>query len=827
MAQYFYSPRDIPTEQPCPDTTERFVSNYVECWGSSETCNTFQGRAIRLWQKPSASGWFLQSFDMVDGDANRHNCDVLFAFKVYRWGHASALPDMRVYVRASGTAGSPTCYLFNIRLNATPASSELMFYKYNAGSGGALGSSTTKSLAENTVYLCRVRANGTTTTTLYVRIWEYGTTEPGAWDRTYADSSSPLTAAGWIGLNVGNTGTVYDQVAVVDWVSIGTAGNTANNPTLSPATYTAWLADDTQSRCVLAHLTMASGTTGAETIKRISNRAYSSKSDDTPANTPYIDIISRSPRFTAQAGEQLFGRTTVGVGSLFLDNSEGDYDAWALANVDGREALFLLGDESWSELNFRPIQRAVIEQIIPDGNDQLRVDFTSAHRFANSKLLATPDAPKAYGNPFWIEPVCVDDATLKYLATAGTCTAVGSIYDGGRLLFTTGTISSVASSEITTSTAHGLATNWETVFATTAGNIVANTPYYVVNVSASNKFKISDTIGGSVKPLTGAENGTYYANGRSVELSGGAPTGYFYTNSKPTYEFRLYNVGGNGGTSYGNPAHASVGSNVHRAYWVLKSVLEEAGCVGYVDDAAWNNYSADGDLSFSCGVFVSGSENAMDMCDELAETGLWLYNSSRDGLVYFADILVQDSGSGFAIGQDDIIGGLDIVRIVLPASVRNWSDKNWHQSYITDPLATGTDYVWRMRPPVIVRDRAASYATYYDKTTTDAGDDIQYHAGRKPAELRTLGHRQLGALAYWYAGDQYAQLRSVKYAVIKVKTLLPALELNVGDLVTVTYPRYGFDSGKVTQVLGYEDDLSAGTVTLTLLAPEFNQGTVP
>lgn len=824
MAYYFYSPRDIPTLTAPPNTTVRYASSFVSTLGSSETCGTFQPRAIRLYRWPPTSGLYLRSFDMVDGDSNRHNCDVLCAFKVYRYGHTNTMPDFRIHVRASGNETTANDYFFNVRFNTTPASSSITPWKIVSGTPSTLGSGTTKTLNEDTVYMLRVRANGTTTTTLSAKVWEYGTTEPG-WDVTYADSSSPHTSAGWIGLNIGVSGTIYDAIAIVDWVSIGTAGNTAVDPTISPEEYITWLEDDTQQRCLLAHLTMANGSTGATEIKRLANRTFWTKTYDTPASgTPYDEGIVDGPSIDLTPSSKLYGAYGVSVGSLTLDNTDASRDAWALANVDGREAAILYGDPSWHELNFRSICRATMERIMPAGDDRLRVDLVDPRRLANNRIQRDPAQPLLYGRCEWVEPVCTDNATQEYIVTTGTLTEVGDLYDGGLALTASGSVSSMdaGADEIVTGAAHGLVANWEVVFDYTAGGITSGDTYYVVGTpSSSTRFQVSTTIGGSVLNITATGSGNFTAKGRSVEMSGGVPTGNIYMPSTPTYEYRFDYVIGRSVSDWGDPSLTEA-DYARMPHWVALDILTQHGAAGWVDDGALPALNSAAYLQGApCGIWLTGSRNCLDIIDELAETGFWLYGPTRDGLIRPVYVLSTTSGSGFAIGEDDVIGGLTVEKIEMCGVSYGYFGKNWSPTRNPNPSAPADE-----APPRALytyTGNADSYQFLYASSTFDT-DVVTNHDGAINYETRSIGYKSTTQV---WSQNQMSSLRRTKAAHVSFTTTLRATQLDLGDYVTLTYPRYGFDAGKLGQVIGYRDDYAAQTVRLTLLVPGFNQAAIP
>ena len=186
-------------------------------------------------QNRSATGRGLVTIDSVDGDADRANAEVLVRIKTVSpfAAQAQAGPALR----CSGSATSETGYV------CYPISDRLRIARYRSGtSDPALVESGTLSLADNTFYWVRFRANGTgSTVTLSAKIWAGAIgDEPGSWTTTYSDSSNQITAAGWCGMFAFG-GNIWDT----DAIAVGTNGDTASMSGGGGAqTLTATLFDD-------------------------------------------------------------------------------------------------------------------------------------------------------------------------------------------------------------------------------------------------------------------------------------------------------------------------------------------------------------------------------------------------------------------------------------------------------------------------------------------------------------------------------------------------------------------------------------------------------
>lgn len=180
------------------------------------------------------SGIQLQSFDSVDGDGNRDNCEI-----VCRYYPTNDDDNQQLMIaRASGSGSSETMYFCGINTGGT-------FYvgRYNSGSLTtiATGSDVDKTGAwfdwasdtynftlSNQFLWMRFRVNGTgATVTLQAKFWADGQNEPSAWDIDTTDTTgSRITAAGWIGFGR----SIHTGASYLDYFSVGTNGD---SPTIA------------------------------------------------------------------------------------------------------------------------------------------------------------------------------------------------------------------------------------------------------------------------------------------------------------------------------------------------------------------------------------------------------------------------------------------------------------------------------------------------------------------------------------------------------------------------------------------------------------------
>lgn len=192
------------------DWTARWVTTNAT-WLATTVASTDGGKVLRKTSTTNVRR--LLSWDAVDGDANRADCEILARIRT-----SSANADqIRLHLRGSGAAASETAY--GLALGSTTT---LTLHKYVAGVSTNL-STGTYNYSVNTWYHIRFRVNGTT---LSAKVWLDTEPEPSAWTLTATDSA--ISAAGWVGVGNFDSGGTLD----VDYLSIGTNGDTA--PLISP-----------------------------------------------------------------------------------------------------------------------------------------------------------------------------------------------------------------------------------------------------------------------------------------------------------------------------------------------------------------------------------------------------------------------------------------------------------------------------------------------------------------------------------------------------------------------------------------------------------------
>ena len=208
---------------------------------------------------------------------------------------------------------------------------------------------------------------------------------------------------------------------------------------ISDTDFTNWLRADNRDRVVLVEAEAFSG--GAVVTRYMATAPFVTASTDSPAHTPYDDLVLDVPYVRVALAEVLRGRSLISYGDIDIDNSSGARDTWLTDAWDGRAIRMFLGDARWPKADFRLVFSGAIDDI------QARDASTLTLRIRDRQLLldvpaltaliggtdSTKDArrPICYGECRQVRPVLIDSATRTYAVHDGQIEAVTALYVNG------------------------------------------------------------------------------------------------------------------------------------------------------------------------------------------------------------------------------------------------------------------------------------------------------------------------------------------------------------------------------------------------------------
>jgi hypothetical protein len=191
------------------DWTQRY--NTGSSWSES-------GGNVAIPGASTSGDWNALTWNDVDSDADRDEVEILILWSIGTMGTQYLLVS-----RGSGADETPSHY--SVRITA----SNIRTYKNTGADAPTQVASATKTFSAATDYWIRFRVNGTT---IRVRAWADGGSEPGTWDCDSTDSA--VTGVGWAGL------AQFGPAAggEVKQLGIGTNGDTAPDSAGSSVTGT-------------------------------------------------------------------------------------------------------------------------------------------------------------------------------------------------------------------------------------------------------------------------------------------------------------------------------------------------------------------------------------------------------------------------------------------------------------------------------------------------------------------------------------------------------------------------------------------------------------
>lgn len=232
MTQYFTNFAD--------DTVGNAPLNWTKRWSTADTtaiivADAFaaSGQALRLYQTTGATDEKKGiSWDLVDADANRATCEVYARIKVVGTGRNNR--TAAIFGRGNGAQASEDIGTGRIT-SANPTTTTAQWFLAGASLATDAGTISTD-IVQNDIVNLLLTITGTTVS---VKAWEDGQSEPGAADATITNASAP-TAAGWIGM------LCQQNIAVFDFYlgefGVGTNGDSAprdvvvTDPTIASTT---------------------------------------------------------------------------------------------------------------------------------------------------------------------------------------------------------------------------------------------------------------------------------------------------------------------------------------------------------------------------------------------------------------------------------------------------------------------------------------------------------------------------------------------------------------------------------------------------------------
>lgn len=212
---------------------------------------------------------------------------------------------------------------------------------------------------------------------------------------------------------------------------------------LSDSDWNAWLSDPDAERVLLVDLAAYDVAAGAETTLYIGSDDFYTGEGDTPEHVQYAGRLTGEPRISRRMSEAFGGATSMTVGDLEIDNSDGELDDWIGHAWDGRDIVLRLGAGDWTIDDFRVIHTGIIDRIELD-DVLIRVVMRDFHArldvpverdlISSGSDQVEQYVPACWGQVYNISPVLIDESAREYQIHGGQVEDVcQNLYVDGKL----------------------------------------------------------------------------------------------------------------------------------------------------------------------------------------------------------------------------------------------------------------------------------------------------------------------------------------------------------------------------------------------------------
>lgn len=557
----------------------------------------------------------------------------------------------------------------------------------------------------------------------------------------------------------------------------GVAGDVGGTGAVTSAQYAAWLRDPQAVRVLLFEVGVNSA--GVESTRYFSSRGFVSAATDTPASTAYPGIAAPGLAITESLPlDQDFQLT---VGDIEIDNVDGARDGWLLDVWTNRAARVYLGDARWPRADFRLVFSGVVADvgsaavgtlnlILSNKLAQLNTAMTDRKwggdgTYVQSGLTVTVTKPRhgrVIGSPVEAHPTTGLAVAGSYAVTT-TPTDDTFTYTAGAPLTTSGTMR-----------IEGV--NFDALMPLTLGECHNVTPLLVDGTKL--RYSVHD---GACHQIFEVRD-----NGKPVTVTTDAATGTFCLLASPAGQITATVLGDDaGGTSYVN----TVGSLIWRVVqtWGVASQRLTPFDIDTASLAAF-------DLSHlqPVGVYVAARTNVLDVCQQLASSVDAKLAMTRLGLLRLVRLDFPPAGTPVPIGPADMVEHtLEVVaRSTVTASVKLNYVKNWT---VQAGLQTSI--------PAEHKEMFAS--EWWSATATDAPTAALYRLNAEPVPEDTL---MLVLADAQNEAVRRLAIRRVPRTTYRFTGTAAHLELELGQGVTLTHPRFGLAAGVAGVVTSLSPD---------------------
>lgn len=627
--------------------------------------------------------------------------------------------------------------------------------------------------------------------------------------------------------------------------------------TVSDAQFAAWL-DTDAPMVVLCEIDFGYESGGSPAVGTVylSDAPYTTGPADSPPHIAHRPIIKEVPKLKRAIGrDKLEGGASVSVSELRLENSDASADFMLSLVLDGYETRFYIGGPTWARADFRLAFVAVAERARAPNDREVTIRLRDKRLLLDRQMIgnqvggtgaeASQFLPLYWGSIFNAEARIYDSATARWAVLSNyTGAVVNDVRDNGNTLTespvsiedgVSPTITVDAGTDVFTKTAHGLAVNdvvtpqsrgfigdtWA-AFAMFAGMTARQ--YWVIAVPTADTFKLSETKGGASIDVTGT---TYLGPSGGGFSAGRLKRTHFFDDLTNTGRIQL----SSSATGRVTVDLTALNSYVTTPFSFIRYLIETYGKVTTDDVDADYFTAADTAYAGKIGTVyhnfsVQARENVITAVEALSASSFGWVAPSREGkficgLVDVSGIASQSASR--TLGRFDLVDAAGLAVENDPVDIgRATVAYNANHTVQADGLAAAVSETNRRRYALAflgLQRSAEPTGTAYST------NPALYHRTMVEKEPRQIGELadELGygsgvSLTFPTGlADEIVADAAPTVQFITARAGLKFFDAELGDVVRLTYPRYGLDDGANARVISIELNLTGRQVSLEMV----------
>jgi hypothetical protein len=212
---------------------------------------------------------------------------------------------------------------------------------------------------------------------------------------------------------------------------------------LTSEQFQAWLQDPQAVKCTLVEVGAFNGV--QDTTVYLSTKNYNTKSNEVPASTHYLPVLSTGVEFTENLS--LDGSATLSYGDIAIENPNGEFDHWADWVWGGQPVNIFIGDVRAPRADFTLIFSGIINDVAFRDRNTVNLVLRDILQRLNTSVTETllgpygtkttanqnkeQIRPLVFGEVHNITPLLIDDVELEYMVHNGPIERLIEVRDNG------------------------------------------------------------------------------------------------------------------------------------------------------------------------------------------------------------------------------------------------------------------------------------------------------------------------------------------------------------------------------------------------------------